>query len=122
MPRSTTRRGLISQAYLLGQNDENYQDIVESISAIIFLATPHRGTNLAELLNNLLFVSFQSPKDFLVDLNRSSAALEDINEQFRHVAPKISIFSFYETLPTHVGPKKLVCCRYRSLKAVRSQY
>lgn len=102
---------LTFQAYLLGQNDENYKDVVRSISAILFLATPHRGTNLAELLNRMLFVIFQSTKDFIVDLNKSSAALEEINEQFRHVAPKLSIFSFYETLPTHVGPKKLVCGR-----------
>ena len=54
----------------------------------------------------MLFVSFQSPKDFIVDLSRSFAALEEINEQFRHVAPKIFIFSFDETLPTLVGPKK----------------
>ena len=104
------------QAYLLGQNDGIYQDIVESISAIMFLATPHRGTDLAELLNRMLFVSFQSPKDFIVDLSRSSAAIEEINEQFRHVAPRLSIFSFYETLPTHVGPKKVVCGRHRSLE------
>lgn len=99
---------VVKKAYLLGQNDENYKDVVRSISAILFLATPHRGTNLAELLNRMLFVIFQSTKDFIVDLNKSSAALEEINEQFRHVAPKLSIFSFYETLPTHVGPKKLM--------------
>ena len=80
----------------------------------MFLATPHRGTDLADLLNRMLFVSFQSPKDFVLDLSRTSAALEEINEQFRHVAPKMSIFSFYETLPTHVGPKKLVCGRHWS--------
>lgn len=104
-----TRGNLTFQAYLLGQNDENYKDLVESISAILFLATPHRGTNLAELLNRMLFVSFQSTKDFIVDLSKSSATLEEINEQFRHVAQKLSIFSFYETLPTYVGPKRLVC-------------
>lgn len=93
-----------------------------SISAIVFLATPHRGTDLAELLNRMLFVSFQSPKDFIVDLSRSSAALEEINEQFRHVAPKLSIFSFYETLPTHVGPKKVVCGRHRSSEVSHHQY
>lgn len=105
------RGNLIFQAYLLGQNDENYQDVVKSISAILFLATPHRGTNLAGLLNRMLFVMFQSTKDFIGDLKKSSAALEEINDQFRHVAPKLSIFSFYETLPTYVGPKKLVCSR-----------
>lgn len=79
------------------------------MSAIIFLATPHRGTNLADLLNRMLFVSFQSSKEFIVDLSKSSSALEEINEQFRHVAPKLSIISFHETLPTLVGPKKVVC-------------
>ncbi len=74
----------------------------------MFLATPHRGTNLAELLNRVLSVFFQSPKDFIVDLNKSSLAIEEINDTLRHVAPKLSIFSFHETLPTHVGPKKLV--------------
>ena len=75
----------------------------------MFLATPHRGTNLAGLLNRILYASFQSPKNFIIDLNKSSSALEEINEQFRHIAPKLSIFSFYETLLTTVGPKKLVC-------------
>jgi len=100
---------LMVKAYLLGQNDKNYQDVVESMSAIVFLGTPHRGSNLAESLNRLLFVCLQSPKDFIADLNRSSPALEEINEQFLHVAPRLSIFSFYETLPTHAGPRKLVC-------------
>ena len=75
----------------------------------MFLATPHRGTNLAELLNRMLYVSFQSPEDFIIDLNKSSVALEEINENSRHVAPRLSIFSFHETLSTYVGPRKLVC-------------
>lgn len=99
------------QAYLLGQNDENYQSIVKSITAVVFLGTPHRGTDLADLLNRMLFVSFQSPKEFIVDLSKSSSALEEINEQFRHVASRLTIFSFHETLATAVGPTKLVSGR-----------
>ena len=56
----------------------------------------------------MILVSFKSPKDVLVDLKKSSPALEEVNEQFRHVALRLSIFSFYETLPTRIGPKKLV--------------
>jgi WD40 repeat protein/pimeloyl-ACP methyl ester carboxylesterase len=101
--------GLVAKkAYLLGQNDETYQDIIRSISAMVFLATPHRGTNLAEVLNKLLTVLFQSSRDFIADLNKSSPALEELNEQFRHIAPKLSIWSFYETLATPVGPMKLM--------------
>jgi hypothetical protein len=76
----------------------------------MFLATPHRGTKLAELLNRILTVSIfnHSPRQYISELNKGSSTLEDLNEQFRHVAPKMQIFSFYETLPTVVGPKKIV--------------
>ena len=101
--------GLIAKkACLLGQNDEHYKTLVRSISAIIFLSTPHRGSNLAEILNRILVASFQSAREFIIDLNRSSMALEEINEQFRHIAPRLSIWSFYETLPTLIGPKKMM--------------
>lgn len=99
---------LAKKACLLGQNDEHYQALVRSISAIIFLSTPHRGSNLAEVLNRVLTASFQSARNYIKDLNKGSTALEEINEQFRHIAPRLSIWSFYETLPTLVGPKKMM--------------
>ena len=99
---------LAKKACVLGQNDEHYKALVRSISAIIFLSTPHRGSNLAELLNRILVASFQSARNFITDLNRSSMALEEINEQFRHIAPRLSIWSFYETLPTPIGPRKMM--------------
>lgn len=91
---------VMKKAYLFGQNDKAYKDIVSSISAVIFLATPHRGSNLADDLGRLLKVLFQPPRDFVNDLKTNSPALEDLNEQFRHVAPNLSIWSFYETLVT----------------------
>ena len=99
---------VVKKAYLLGQIDEEYRAIIGSISAIIFLATPHRGTKLAEVLTKVLTASLQSPGEFIAELNRNSSALEELNEQFRHVAPRLSIVSFYETLPTSVGPMKLM--------------
>ena len=101
--------GLVAKkAYLLGQNDETYKDIVSSISAMVFLATPHRGTHLAEVLKRLLSISFQPSRKFIADLNKNSLALEDINEQFRHVVPKLSVWSFYETKPTPIVPVGLI--------------
>ena len=99
---------VVKKAYILGQNDEEYKSIVRSISSIMFLATPHRGTNLVETLNRILAATLQSPKNFIMDLNKSSPALEELNEQFRHIAPKLSIVSLYETLATSVGLKKVV--------------
>jgi hypothetical protein len=87
-----------------GLHDPDYEKIVESISAIIFLSTPHRGTNLAEILNRILQVSVVSaPKQFISELMKNSYTLQKLNEQFRHVASKLDIVSFYETRTTHVG-------------------
>ncbi|KAL7811058.1 hypothetical protein V8C26DRAFT_409080 [Trichoderma gracile] len=99
---------VVKKAYLLGLYDENYKDIISAVSAIIFLSTPHRGTNLAETLNRVLAASFHSSKHFIADLNKNSTAIEELNEQFRHLAPRLSIWSFYETLATSIGPRKLM--------------
>jgi len=89
-----------------GQNDPTYSNIIKSISAIIFLSTPHRGTNLAETLNRILQVSFvTNPMQFIAELATGSQTLQQLNEHFRHVAPKLEIVSFYETRPTTMFKK-----------------
>ncbi len=94
----------------MGQNDSDYKQIISSVKSIIFLSSPHRGTNLVDILNRILSVSIfnHSPKEYLSELSRNSPALEELNEQFRHVASSLEIFSFYETLETPIGPKKMV--------------
>ncbi|KAL5045518.1 hypothetical protein BDW71DRAFT_208333 [Aspergillus fruticulosus] len=101
---------VVKQAYLLGQNDDQYSDIVSAISAILFLATPHRGSNLAEILNRILTVSVfnHSPKLYISELSTGSQTVAALNEQFRHIAPNLDILSFYETLQTQIGPKKMM--------------
>lgn len=41
-----------------GQHDPDYETIVKSISAILFLSTPYHGNNLAETLDRILQASF----------------------------------------------------------------
>ena len=90
-----------------GQYDPEYKNIVDAISAIIFLSTPHRGTNLAETLNRILQASLiSSSKQFISELTKNSFTLQKLNEQFRHVAPKLDIVSFYETQMTPIGINK----------------
>jgi hypothetical protein len=90
-----------------GQNDPAYDSIVKAVSSIIFLSTPHRGTNLANTLNRILQVSFStSPMQFISELSAGSQTLQKLNEQFRHVAPKLDIVSFYETRPTPLAGLK----------------
>ena len=94
----------IYQAYLQGQMDPEYEYIIKAITSILFMATPHRGSNLAETLNRILQVSLiSSSKNYVSDLIKNSLALQKINDQFRHIAPKLDIVSFYETQPTPIG-------------------
>lgn len=74
----------------------------------MFLATPHRGSSLAETLNKILNVSLQSSKQYVSDLQKNSSRIIDINDQFRLHADKIQLVSFFETQPTSIGIKKTV--------------
>jgi hypothetical protein len=98
-----------NKAYMQGQNDPKYEGIIKAVSAIVFLSTPHRGTNLAKTLNRILQVSFVSNAvPFIAELTTGSQTLQKLNEQFRHVAPKLEIVSFYETRPTTIFKAKVV--------------
>ncbi|KAK0671872.1 YVTN repeat-like/Quino protein amine dehydrogenase [Cercophora samala] len=92
---------VVKEAYMQGQNDPNYEAIIRAVSSIVFLSTPHRGSNLAEALNRILQVSFVSnPMKFISELAIGSHTLQKLNEQFRHIAPRLRVASFYETRPT----------------------
>ncbi|KAI8628879.1 hypothetical protein F5Y19DRAFT_99967 [Xylariaceae sp. FL1651] len=97
--------GLVfKKAYLEAQLDDRYSKITQSIKAVIFLATPHRGADLADILNKLLSISFRnSSKQYVAELGKHGPFLKSINEQFRHLATRLQIFSFYETLRTSMG-------------------
>lgn len=101
---------VVKKALILGQNDSQYSRIARSIRAIIFLSTPHSGSHFADLLHRILTVSFRKSlqKQYIAELKAGSTALEEINEQFRHIAPNIAVFSFYETFETAVGPAKIM--------------
>ncbi|KAL9039908.1 MAG: hypothetical protein Q9180_002246 [Flavoplaca navasiana] len=99
----------LEQAYILGKDHPSYSDMVSSVRAMMFLATPHRGSNLAGVLNRILAVSFNhSPKLYVAELKNGSQTIEALNDQFRHIASRLKILSFFETLPTSVGPKKMM--------------
>ncbi|KAI0457259.1 hypothetical protein F5B21DRAFT_464875 [Xylaria acuta] len=95
---------IVKEAYIQGQNDPAYIEIIKAISSIIFLSTPHRGTNLAETLNRILRVSIVgNPMQFIAELSAGSQTLQKLNEQFRHIAPRLQVVSFYETRPTSMA-------------------
>ncbi|KAL2015463.1 hypothetical protein VTK56DRAFT_5388 [Thermocarpiscus australiensis] len=103
--------GLVfKKAFVQGHLNHEFAEIMSMIKAVLFLATPHRGTDLAETLNRLLSSSLfgHSPKEYVTELARRSPTIDELNEAFRHHASKLQIFSFYETLTTARGPMSIM--------------
>jgi WD40 repeat protein len=103
--------GLVfKKAFVQGHLNNEFSEIVSMVKAVLFLATPHRGTDLAETLNKLLSSSVfgHSPKEYVTELARRSPTIDELNEAFRHHASKLQLFSFYETLATAAGPVSLM--------------
>jgi hypothetical protein len=86
----------------MGSIDQVYGKIIESTCAVMFLATPHQGADLAALLNPVLkyMLPGKSSKRFISDMKKGSSTLYELNDQFRHLSKKLVIFSFYETVKT----------------------
>ena len=84
---------------------------MEQVRAVLFLSTPHRGTKLADFLNGLLSLGIftgHHPKQFINELSQNSPSIEELNESFRHFAPALQLFSFYETHETSIAGRNTV--------------
>ena len=82
-------------------------DLRLRIHSLFFLATPHRGANLATTLKNMLQIS-QNTKPFVTELQLNSEAISSINDSFRHVADDLQLWSFYETLKTNLYMTRMI--------------
>ena len=103
---------------------------------MLFLGTPHSGSDLAKTLNHILrSTPGFSPKIYVSELEKSSESLQGINEQFRTVCADVELVSLYETRRTSLllGIRKLVqskafiiitfiCLRYPSWSRKSLQY
>jgi len=103
--------GLVAKkAYILGKHDQRFASLIASVTGIVFLATPHRGSQYARTLGNILAAApiQASPKSYLSALERQSPAIQDINEVFSHQCNSLQLVSFHETLAVKIGFVKLV--------------
>lgn len=90
--------------YVLARQDIAYEALAKRLQAIIFLATPHRGSDSAQQLTNILKASIShGSKAYVGDLEPGSWALQSINEDFRHFSNDLQLRSFYETIKTQIG-------------------
>ena len=93
---------VIKRAYIMARQKEGYERLSRRVRAILFLATPHRGADLAQLLTKILNVS-PGARPFVKDLHRNSLATQSINEEFPQYCQDLRLYSFYETLPMAYG-------------------
>ena len=93
---------VIKKAHILARQDAGYQRLVERFHTIFFLATPHRGSDSAKLLNTLLQIT-NSSRAYVADLERGSNAIQSINDEFRNYSNDINLWSFYETQKLKMG-------------------
>ncbi|CAG8015369.1 unnamed protein product [Penicillium nalgiovense] len=86
---------VMKKAYILAKQDAMHTTLAGRITALYFLATPHRGADSAKTLKNLLKVAYD--RAYVADLEPNSGAIQVINDEFRHFSADLELWSFYET-------------------------
>ena len=94
----------MKQAYILAKQDPHTQSLANRFHSNFFLATPHRGADSAQLLNNIFRASaLYSSKAYIGDIIPNSMAIQVINDTFRHIHQSLQIWSFFEGVKTNLG-------------------
>ncbi|RKU43812.1 hypothetical protein DL546_006510 [Coniochaeta pulveracea] len=96
---------VVKNAYVLGKHHKEYSGLIARVVGIVFLATPHGGSNLAKTLNRILAL-WAARKQYVADLDKQSSSINNINVSFRHNCQELSLASFYETLKTDLRWKR----------------
>lgn len=99
------KQALIRSAqYFHNRENERLGLIYQHTEALIFLGTPHRGSDKAELgqmVANIAKVSLRQPNSKLIRaLSRESDVLEQQRQAFASVSSNVLIACFYEEMPT----------------------
>lgn len=100
------------QAYILAHDDQKHPELAHRMRCIFFLATPHRGSDYAAVLNNVLkycgVTGLTSSREYIQDITAGSASTQLINGDFARCAKDLVVYSFCETLPTIGGSSGLI--------------
>ncbi|KAL8879605.1 MAG: hypothetical protein Q9198_002817, partial [Flavoplaca austrocitrina] len=96
---------VVKKAYIVGKHDPEFSAIMAQVYGMLFLATPHRGSHYAKILNKILSTAPTGapPKAYVASLDAQSEALQDINEQFRKICQDLVLVSFWETTKVSFG-------------------
>ena len=97
---------VVKMTYILGHHEQEFKPVVDRVCWIFFLATPHQGATIAQVLARLTAVIGVRP--FIEDLFPQSPLIQAVSEEFPRVSGHLQLFSFYETRPMTVGVNRLL--------------
>lgn len=94
---------VIQQALVLANNRPDYEDIRISTAGVIFLGTPHTGTDIAGYAKFLAVVKWNDPT-LLKQLEPNNQELYELSHDFAAGYKHLSITCFYEKMDqSYVG-------------------
>jgi len=91
---------LTEKAIIHAHNDRTYAGLLTNFKGIIFLATPHRGVDLAEKLSTFLNIIFQG-RLYVNQIRQHCETVMEINHALVDRAMELEVISFYESRETH---------------------
>ncbi|NEQ06518.1 MAG: hypothetical protein F6K37_11405 [Moorea sp. SIO4E2] len=92
--------GLLVKKMLNSANNfVKHQGIIEQTKGVIFLATPHTGSDLADVIDKILIVARTTVS--VEELKAHAPQLRELNEWYTQNAPRLGIDTkvYYETQP-----------------------
>ncbi|KAK5202612.1 hypothetical protein LTR41_011644 [Exophiala xenobiotica] len=94
---------VVKQALFQARQESRYQSIKDATIGLIFLGTPHRGSDKATygkvLANVAQSISHKPPPRLLSALQTNSDVLLQLTTNFRFQLPDYEVYSFFELRP-----------------------
>jgi pimeloyl-ACP methyl ester carboxylesterase len=92
---------MLQTAQTYRQTNKSYQQIAEKTRGIVFLATPHTGSHLADLIDNIRILSRTTAN--VKELKAHEPQLRELNNWYREQIGSLKIKTkvFYETQKVH---------------------
>lgn len=123
------KRALIHSSEIRGVKTEHLRSVFVSTYGILFLGTPHHGSDVAQWGNRLEWIcSVVLPKKIvdtepqLVEaLKTNNETLQNIDRQFIQIMSRFHIYFFHEGKPTNLkGTLRFVCMAHMPSKTTRT--